>query len=104
MDLENIILSEINQKRKINTVWYHLYVESKKCNKYYNKKEADTDTENKLRVPCEEEGLYRGGRVGGANCRVWDRLKDINCTIQETQPIACNKYKWKVTFKHYEKI
>ena len=29
MDLENIMLSEINQ-RKTNTVWYHLYVGSKK--------------------------------------------------------------------------
>ena len=32
MDLENIILSEINQ-RKTNTRSYHLYVESKKITK-----------------------------------------------------------------------
>ena len=29
MDLEGIMVSEISQ-RKTNTVWYHLYVESKK--------------------------------------------------------------------------
>ena len=29
MDLEIIILSEVNQ-RKVNIIWYHLYVESKK--------------------------------------------------------------------------
>ena len=29
MDLENIMLSEISQGKTI-TVWYHLYVESKK--------------------------------------------------------------------------
>ena len=29
MDLDGIMLSEISQ-RKINIVWYHLYVESKK--------------------------------------------------------------------------
>ena len=29
MDLENIILSEIGQ-RKTNNIWYHLYVESRK--------------------------------------------------------------------------
>ena len=29
MDLEDIMLSEIRQK-KTNTVWYHLHVESKK--------------------------------------------------------------------------
>ena len=28
MDLEIIILSEVSQ-RKTNTIWYHLYVESK---------------------------------------------------------------------------
>ena len=36
MDLEGIMLSEISQ-RKINTIWYHLYVESKKYNKLVNK-------------------------------------------------------------------
>ena len=35
MDLEGIMLSEISQ-RKTNTVWYHLYVESKKYNKQMN--------------------------------------------------------------------
>ena len=29
MQLEIIILSEVGQKRKINIIWYHLYVESK---------------------------------------------------------------------------
>ena len=29
MDLEIIILSEVSQKRKTNTILYHLYVESK---------------------------------------------------------------------------
>ena len=32
MDLEGIMLSEISQK-KTNTVWHHLYAESKKYNK-----------------------------------------------------------------------
>ena len=27
MQLEIIILSEVSQKRKTNTIWYHLYVE-----------------------------------------------------------------------------
>ena len=35
MDMEGIMLSEISQ-RKTNTVWYHLYVESKKYNKLVN--------------------------------------------------------------------
>ena len=29
MELEFIILSEESQKEKENTIWYHLYVESK---------------------------------------------------------------------------
>ena len=36
MDLEGIMLSEITQQEKANAMWYHLYVESKKCNKTVN--------------------------------------------------------------------
>ena len=36
MDLESIMLGEINQTEKGNTVWYHLYVESKKHKKLVN--------------------------------------------------------------------
>ena len=32
MDLEGIMLSEISQT-KTNTIWFHIYVESKKQNK-----------------------------------------------------------------------
>ena len=35
MELEGIMLSEISQ-RKTNTVWHHLYVESRKYNKPVN--------------------------------------------------------------------
>ena len=35
MDLDGIMLSEISQT-KTNTIWYHLYVESKKYNKLVN--------------------------------------------------------------------
>ena len=44
MDLENIMLTEISQ-RKTNTVEYQLYVESKKQSKQtseYNKTEKDS--------------------------------------------------------------
>ena len=36
IDLEGILLSEIRQTEKTNTVWYHLYVEYKKHNKLVN--------------------------------------------------------------------
>ena len=52
MHLEDIMLSEISQ-RKINTVWYHLYVEFKNYNKFLNKLHKRcrlTDIENKLVV------------------------------------------------------
>ena len=43
LDLEGIMLSEISQTEKTNTVWYHLYVESKKYKKLVNKqKKADS--------------------------------------------------------------
>ena len=45
MDLKGVMPSEISQ-RKTNTVWYHLYVESKKKKiqqiDEYKKKEADS--------------------------------------------------------------
>ena len=60
MDLENII-SEVRQ-RKANTVWYHLYVESKKnnTNESIYKTNRLTDTESKLsvtKVEMEEVGI-----------------------------------------------
>ena len=61
MDLEGIMLSEISQ-RKINTVWYHLYVESKKYNKLVNIKKRSrlTDIENKLMITSGEREGGRG--------------------------------------------
>ena len=43
IDLDGITVNEISQ-RKINTVWYHLYVKSKiiKQTSEYNKKETDS--------------------------------------------------------------
>ena len=41
MNLEDIMLSEISQTEKKNTIWFHLYVEAKKINKQ-NKPEIDS--------------------------------------------------------------
>ena len=48
MDLEGIMLSEISQ-RKTHTIWFHLYVESKKYNKLVNK------TKKKQTRRCKEQ-------------------------------------------------
>ena len=55
-------------KSKANTVWYHLHVESKKIQwtSKCNKKEADSDIENKLVVTSVERGR---GRMGWGNGR-----------------------------------
>ena len=62
MDLENIMLSEISGT---STIWYHLYVESKKCNKLVNvTRNTRRHTENKLVVSSGERkraGTRRGG-------------------------------------------
>ena len=59
MDLEGIMLSEISQ-RKLNTVWYHLYVEVKKIRLTgeYNK-ERLTDAGNKLVITNGERERRR---------------------------------------------
>ena len=73
MDLEGIMLSEISHRRT-NTVCYHLYVESKKYNKLVNisKKEADSDTENKLVV---SRGAVGRGNIGVKEWEVQTRLQ-----------------------------
>ena len=69
MDLEGIMLSEISQ-RKTNTVWYHLYVESKKYNRLVNitkKRQTHRYRAQTSGYQGGGEGHYRGRGVGGAN-------------------------------------
>ena len=56
MGLENITLSEVNQ-RKTNITWYHLYVKSKKEYKwsYLQNRSRLTDIENKFMVTKGEK-------------------------------------------------
>ena len=57
-----IIVSEVSQKKKTNTTWYHLYVESKLGHKwaYLQNRNRLPDTENRLVVVKGEVG--RGGK------------------------------------------
>ena len=58
MDLEIIILSEVSQKEKTNTIWYHLCVEPKIEHKWaylWNRKRL-TDIDDRLQVAKGEEG------------------------------------------------
>ena len=55
MDLEGIMLSEISQ-RKINTVHFHLHVESKIQMNRYDKTEADLQIEKRISGLPEERG------------------------------------------------
>ena len=41
MSLEGIVLSELSQTAKTNTVWFHLYVESENQNKLTNETETN---------------------------------------------------------------
>ena len=60
MDLEGIILSEISQ-RKTNTVWYHLYMESKKY-----KQLVYTTKKNQTQMQTMNEWLGMGrNKTGG---------------------------------------
>ena len=57
MDLEIIILSEV-RKKKTNTIWYHLYVESKI---QQNELAYETETDSDREQTC---GCQEGGGVG----------------------------------------
>ena len=56
MDLEDLMLSEVSQ-RKTNTIWYHLYVESKGQYKQTNKTETDSSMQRTECWSPEGEGL-----------------------------------------------
>ena len=71
-DLEIILLSEVT-KRKTNTIWYHLYVESKIRHKwtYLRNRNRLTDIENRLVVAKGEEEWGREGLgVGISRCKL----------------------------------
>ena len=62
MDLETIILIEVSQ-RKMNAIWYHLYLESKKWYKwpYLQNRNRLTYNENKVMVTKGDSG---GDKLG----------------------------------------
>ena len=59
MGLEAIMLSGMSQMAKTNTVWYHLYVESKKYNKPVN-----TTTKKQIhRYREQTNGIRKQGKI-----------------------------------------
>ena len=56
MGPEGIMFNEISQRNE-NTIPYHLYVESKKCNKLVNLTKRSRLIEKKLVVPRGKERL-----------------------------------------------
>ena len=96
--------SQISQ-RKTHTIWYHLYVGSKKHNKLVNitTKSRLTDIENKWVVTTEWERQYKdgGGEVHAIGYKAGSRMY---CITRGIQPTFCNNGQWKVTFKKDIKI
>ena len=89
MNLENIILSKVSQKEKINTIWYHLFVESKiQCTwTYLPNRNRQRYREQTCRCP-EVRGQW--GRKGG---RLWDEqmqaiINRINRLDKQQGPTA----------------
>ena len=68
MYLDIIILSEVSNKRKINTIWHHSFVESKKMYKWTNLQNRNRfiDLDNKLMV-TKGDSWVKGDKLG-----VWD--------------------------------
>ena len=75
MDLECIMLSEI--KRKTNTVWFHIYVECKKQNKWTN----ITKQKKSYRYIEQTGGGQRGGGWEEERNR-WGRLRGTRSQLQ----------------------
>ena len=68
VDLENSILSQVSQTEKVNSTWYHLYVESKKLIQMnLCTKEKQTHRHRKQTYSYQREKRWRRGKL-----RVWD--------------------------------
>ena len=78
MDLEIIIQSKVSQ-RKTNTIWYHLYLESKIWHKwtYVWNRNILTDIENRLGVSKVGQGPGRDWEFGISRCK-WLYVEWIN--------------------------
>ena len=76
--LEMIILNEVCQKEKTNTMWYHLYVESELKHKGTYPQNRNVVTENRLVIAKGQSGWEREslGVCGlvGANYRICNGL------------------------------
>ena len=91
-----IILREINlrEKDKINTVWYHLYVEPKKYNKLMN-------IPTKKWIHRERNSGYGwGGESGRYTLLGVKQATRMYCTTWGIWPIYCHNCKWRVTFQN----
>ena len=85
-------LSLVKCQTKINTVWYHLLVKSKKYNKLENiikKRSQLTDIENQLVA-------ISGERKGGDKPIGTKSVTRIYYKAWEIQPILYNTYKWNI--------
>ena len=79
MDLEGIMLSEVSPTERqmlydITDMWYLKNLQTSE----YNKKEADSDIENKVVVTSREkewEGRYRGPGWRDTDCYVQHKLR-----------------------------
>ena len=102
MDLKIIILNEVCQKRKTNTVWYHLHVESKIQHKWTYLWNRNRLTESKLVV------AKVGGQRGGLG--VWDQQIETSiCRMNKQQEysvqnrglysVSCDKLQWERIWK-----
>ena len=65
MNLENIILSKVSQKEKINSIWYHLFVESKIQCKWTYLPNRNRQRYRELTCRCPEIRRSGGGKVEG---------------------------------------
>ena len=106
MDLKDIMLNELSQT-KTNTIWYHLYVESKKYTKLVNK----TKKQQTCRYGEQTSGYQWGG--GRTAIKGWGRGRHKllgarqarGCTAQHGEPsqycvVTVNgKNEWKIVWK-----
>ena len=99
IQLEILILSEV-RKKNTDTIWYHLYVESKKGHKstYLRNKK----TQREQTCGCQRGGGVGEDELGFTDVNYWFRMdKGQGPTVQhrELYTVSCSNLSWKRIWK-----
>ena len=104
MAMEDIVLREISQ-RKIHTLCYHLYVESRNQNKLKNTREQKQTHRHREQMSGRQGGSAEGSTRQGlrsTDCHECSEYATrVCCPPQGIQPTFYENFKWSIIYKNF---